>query len=214
VNISTQKIQATVKLENLMYKQVRLEPKIIGQLREDRMLGVISIEPEYILIEGPKSQVNPLEKIQTVDIDITNQKQTINKEVEINNQYQRNGIILQDTMVKVIIPIYKYRQEEFEIPVVLKNTNKKYKYSMGKNNIKVTMKAAENEVDVGKDFTAIVDVSPINYQKIGKAKTEILMPVKLLFKQNPNGLNESSGLNGNDSISFEPAKITVGVSRK
>jgi YbbR domain-containing protein len=205
INVAEQKIQASVKLEYLVRKQVGIEPKIIGQLREDRTLGPISTEPEYISAEGPKSQMDSLDKIQTVDIDITNQKQTINKEVEINKQYQQNGIVLSDTIVKVNIPIYKYKQEEFEVPVVLKNTNNKYRYTMAKNNIKITLKVMGDDIDVIEDFTASADVSSINYKKIGKQKTEVLVPIKLLFKKD---------LDDNHFVTFEPAEIKIGVSQK
>ena len=117
VNVSTQRVSAFVKLEHLISKKVIIAPKILGQLRRDKMLGAVSVTPEYTIVKGAKSLIDSLEKVRTKGIYISNLRQTISKKVEMDKQYKNKGIMLADTVVEVNISIYKdeeYDEEEID----------------------------------------------------------------------------------------------------
>ncbi len=61
-----------IELEQLIRKRLPVKPVIVGKPAHDFKLGAVYVEPAYVVISGPKSQVSPLKDIKTLPVDIKN----------------------------------------------------------------------------------------------------------------------------------------------
>ena len=99
-----------IELEKLVKKRLPVKPVIIGKPAPDFKLGAVYVEPSYVVVSGPKSEVESLKGVKTLPVDIKNASSRVVK---------RTGLITEGThlniepsMVEVRVEIIKVMGEK------------------------------------------------------------------------------------------------------
>lgn len=85
----------------------------------------IRVKPGYISIAGPEELLNKIKTIETEKFKLEDVDEEINEEVELAFNFDTSLVSLSAKKVKVNIPVVKYTEGTFEIPVEVDNLPKK-----------------------------------------------------------------------------------------
>ncbi|TJX65214.1 hypothetical protein E8P77_10725 [Soehngenia saccharolytica] len=115
-NISPQEVLFT--LEKTIPKEITITPETIGELPEKYVVGEITSEPETIIIRGPRSWVNEVDKA-VATVDVTNKTKDFTDTVPIkllNGEGEEVvGVEKEPSFAKLTVPILQTK----ELPVEL-----------------------------------------------------------------------------------------------
>lgn len=115
-NISPQEVLFT--LEKTITKEITITPETIGELDEKYVVGDIVSEPETIIIRGPRSWVNEVDKA-VATVDVTNKTKDFTDTVPIkllNSEGEEVvGVEKEPSFAKLTVPILQTK----ELPVEL-----------------------------------------------------------------------------------------------
>lgn len=115
-NISPQEILFT--LEKTIPKEITITPETIGEMDEKYVVGDIVSEPETIIIRGPRSWVNEVDKA-VATVDVTNKTKDFTDTVPIkllNSEGEEVvGVEKEPSFAKLTVPILQTK----ELPVEL-----------------------------------------------------------------------------------------------
>src|SRR4030095_10048242 len=78
---------ATIRLniEPSARRSVKVDPEITGSLSDDLAVAEIHINPPYVEIEGPKSQVAKIDSVRTESIDLDGHTTDFSATVSVDN---------------------------------------------------------------------------------------------------------------------------------
>lgn len=99
--------ELSVKLENIVQRNVRLQPVLQGSPAPGYRLVSTSVKPQRITLEGPAGIVQGFARIRTLPIDITGLK--ARTEVSPRIDYQGKPVKILDQNITVTIVIQKER---------------------------------------------------------------------------------------------------------
>ena len=72
-------------IEEKLSRQVRLVPRVIGSpVAGYRIVRPVTVAPESVLVRGAKSVVAPLESLRTLPIDITGEREKIQRQIDVD----------------------------------------------------------------------------------------------------------------------------------
>lgn len=80
INPSSVKIMT----EKTVSKAVKVIPVVVGHLEKDFFVKSISVEPQYILIEGTRSEIKKTNNLKTEPLDITGLTDTIIQDIKLD----------------------------------------------------------------------------------------------------------------------------------
>jgi len=107
-------------LEKTISKQITVSPEIIGELPEKYVLGDVFTEPETIIIRGPRSWVNEVDKA-IATVDVTNKTKDFIETVPIkliNNEGEEVlGVEKEPSFVRVNVPILQTKELPIELVI-------------------------------------------------------------------------------------------------
>ncbi len=81
-----------VKLEQLRHKDVPIKAELRGKPADGYRLVKTEIKPEFVKLKGPESKIENITEVKTIPIDITDAKETLQKEVPLD--LARLGVLL------------------------------------------------------------------------------------------------------------------------
>ena len=95
-------------------KKLPVQLTIVGEAREEYkvIMEKVTVQPETIIVVGPKNILDEVNYARTVPIDISEYTKDVNKDVALAPIAR--GIRLKDTFVKAFIPIARELKEETE----------------------------------------------------------------------------------------------------
>jgi len=207
IKVSFNRKMVDITVEMIIYKKIRVIPKIFGNVKKDFFVGKITVEPEFILAEGPQSMIDGMQSVFTSDISIAAAEDNIIKDVDLNVKDYK-GVSFSEPNVRVTIPIIKYGNlYRLEVPIVFKNTAGGFTYQLSEPAVKVYVKSTDKRRLMVDDIEAFVDFSKVNMKNLFKNKKSAVrkFPVKILFK--------SKDITA-DVISTAPENVQVSILKK
>ncbi len=159
-------------------KKVKVEPDISIQYKTGyHLLGELNIDPEYITVSGPKSQVDSIIYLTTKNLKLTNVYDTINSKIDILTNDELAKLSYSTTSISVSGKIEKFTEQTLEIPIVIKNVPNSYKISTFPNKVKVVFQVGLSDFNKVSedDFLIICD-----YKSIENDAIDYLIPKVIL----------------------------------
>ncbi len=99
-----------IVLEELVKKAVPVKPVIVGKPAPDFKLGAVYVDPPYVEVSGPKSQVNSLSSIKTLPVDIQNASSQVVKKIGL--VVEGTHLNIEPSVVEVRVQIKKVMGEK------------------------------------------------------------------------------------------------------
>jgi YbbR domain-containing protein len=98
-----------IRLEHIIERQIAIEPKLEGKPAEGYQVYAVRPSKAAVIVRGPESRVNALQKLETESIWLSGHKQTFTA--------QNLGIDVPDTKVDLVDPVVDVQVEIAELPV-------------------------------------------------------------------------------------------------
>ncbi len=159
-------------------KKIKVEPDISIQYKTGyHLLGELNVDPEYITVSGPKSQVDSIIYLTTKNVKLTNVYDTINSQLDILINDELAKLSYSTTSISVRGKIEKFTEQTLEIPIVIKNVPNSYKISTFPNKVKVVFQVGLSDFNKVSedDFLIICD-----YKSIENNTLDYLIPKVIL----------------------------------
>ena len=158
-------------------KKVIVEPNLAIQYKSGyNLLGSLVIEPEYITISGPESQISSVLSVTTEPIQLNNVSDSINSSVAIVKIKDLNKISYSDEKVTVSGRVEKFTEMSLEVPFRILNVPKSYKIKTFPTKVKIVFQIGLsdfNKVTEG-DFDLVCDFSIVNNEGVNYLVPKIL----------------------------------------
>ena len=171
-----------VTLDELIVQKLKIMPNFVGEpafgykVREDQIL----LDPNAILVEGPKGKLEKLDSIKTEPIDLVGRVRPVRRTVKLT--IPPNLKPLGEPLVDIYIPISEEFDEKAfkDIPVrVLKPSEREMKLELNPKMISFTLKGSRRELEklVPEKLLAYADISSLQ-------PGEHEIPVNLILPEN------------------------------
>jgi YbbR domain-containing protein len=98
-----------IRLEQIIERQIAIEPKLEGKPAEGYQVYAVRPSKSAVVVRGPESRVNALQKLETESIWLSGHKQTFTAE--------NLGIDVPDSKVDLVDPVVDVQVEIAEVPV-------------------------------------------------------------------------------------------------
>jgi YbbR domain-containing protein len=98
-----------IRLEQIVERQIPIEPKLEGKPADGYQVYAVHPSKTTVMVRGPESRVNALQKLETESIWLSGQKQTFTA--------SNLGIDVPDTKVDLLDPVVTVQVEIAELPV-------------------------------------------------------------------------------------------------
>lgn len=175
-----------LKLEDKLEKKIPIVlNKRIAFAEGFYFLDTIKIEPDSLLISGPISLVEPITFWETDSLVLLNLKKSKTQSIDI--QKGKRVLSLSYDKVSVQIPVEKYTEKIFFIPVEMKNVPEEDSLSIFPKSVNIRCVVGLSKYDElsASDFSFEVDLDIANLSE-GKNTTPILLTRKPDFVQGVN----------------------------
>jgi hypothetical protein len=209
IKVIVKKKTVKILVERKIAKNVAIIPRIIGKVTEGRVIGKYSVDPETIIIKGPRALVSEINHIYTKNISVDGMLEDIDRIVELEKDPDTN-VIYSETKVRVTIPIIDYGNLlSLNVPVKLLKQSNLYRYNIVNRSVKVYIKVVGKKRVLPEDISVTVDVSPARLKKelknIGEEPVTVKLPVSAGFVDLKEGM---------EIIVIVPETVEVKVSKK
>ena len=98
-----------IRLEQIIERQIAIEPKLEGKPADGYQVYAVRPSKTVVVVRGPESRVNALQKLQTESIWLSGHRQTFTAE--------SLGLDVRDTKVDLVDPVVDVQVEIAEVPV-------------------------------------------------------------------------------------------------
>lgn len=162
-------------------KKVKVESDVSIQYKTGYHLsGELEIEPAYITISGPKSQVDSIIYVTTKELKLTNVYDTISTKAAILMNDKFSKLSYSETEVSVNGKVEKFTERTLEVDVKVNNVPKAYRISTFPSKVKVVFQIGLSDFNKinEKDFEVVCD-----YRLIESDAIDYLIPK---IKSKPN----------------------------
>ena len=141
--------------------------------RQYDSIGHAQILPDSVAISGPASLVANTNFISTMPILMELIKEPIVRKVRLTADKM---LSLSDTMVKVILPVEKFTEENIEIPIIPVHTPNGYLLKTFPNKVSVRYQVPLSKYNLVNAalFGAVVDAGNLNDAKVNKMNVELI----------------------------------------
>jgi YbbR domain-containing protein len=129
-----------IKLENIKHRDVPVKVELRGTPPEGFRVGKIEIKPDLVRIKGGESKVDAVAEIPTLPIDVSNAKQTIDREVSLD--LTRFNVQMDGPLPRVIVGIEPTSAANYRIKNVDIRVLSSYKFSIDEKAVTVLVHAA------------------------------------------------------------------------
>jgi len=163
IELSLSSNELVLTVEKKIQKRVRIVPNIKQPAKNQYAVGNVRVDPPYILISGPESQLKDMDSIRTNLIVLGDAVGRIEKEISIDGSSISN-IKVDIKKARVIIPVFDTSGLiKFEIMIDIKNPKEGYKYILNRQNVSIYLRAKDDVKPEKDDVSAFVDAASIRY---------------------------------------------------
>jgi YbbR domain-containing protein len=144
-----------IKLEHLKRKDVPVRVELRGIPPEGYRLGKTEVKPTVVTIKGAETRVDGITEVSTVPIDVSNLRQTLEREVSLD--LARYNIQLDSAVPRVLVEM-EATSANYRIKNVDIRTLSSYKSNLGDNHVTVLVRAAPKDlksIDRSKIFAEV-----------------------------------------------------------
>jgi hypothetical protein len=128
------------------------------------MVGRIRVNPDYVKISGPESLVNSFGAVYTNLISVHDKASAFRQDVNIE-KVNEELVTYSMTMVNAIVPVENYSEvASFEVPLVIKNKKKGFKYTLNYDRVKINVIIPDNLNVSERSFSAFIDADEIEIE--------------------------------------------------
>lgn len=164
-------------LEKKVTREIPVIPIYSGYADKGFMAGKIRVNPEYIKITGPASVIKNISLVHTEPISVEDRNSTFKQDVKIE-KLNEEEIEYSLSKVNVIVPVINSSEmTTFEIPVIMRNKKKGYRYLFNTDKVKINI-IIPGIKDINEDsFSAYIngDELEVDYGEFAKkSKLEVM----------------------------------------
>ncbi|MGZ3686858.1 MAG: CdaR family protein [Bdellovibrionota bacterium] len=166
-----------VKLEYVKRRDVPVKVELRGSLPDGFKLGHVSVHPEVVRIKGPESKIDSVTEISTAPIDLSNLRQTLDREVSMD--LSRQGVQIDGALPRVQVEVEPI-SANFRIKNVDIRVLSSYKVRLEESTVSVLVRAMPKDLKQldRNHIYAVVDLT-------GKSKGRYVdVPVKVTLPEN------------------------------
>jgi hypothetical protein len=169
--------EVKILIEKKVTREVRVIPRYSGSTDKGFMPGKIRVNPEYIKVTGPGSVVRNMSAVYTEEISLENRSAAFRQDIKIEKS-DETEVEYNFSKVNVTVPVINYTVlTTLEIPVVIKNKKKGYKYLFNSDRVKVSIILPDDKKIDENSFSAYIDGDDIdidNDEFIKKSRIEVM----------------------------------------
>ncbi len=197
--------QVDVTVEMMSVKKVPVIISISGSPAEGYYAGAASVKPDFVEIRGAGSVLDKIDKIPTADISVSGASRDMVLETGLRLD-RLSSVEVSDTSVQVMIPVGKDGSiYEVKVPVSVEKQPSWCELVQADDSL-VTVNLRGMFDDAAADFLDVrADVSGLESAENHAGKKEIRLPVKAVWKKQPEGL-EIISVSPEDVLFFINAK--------
>lgn len=150
-----------VNLEQLVSKRLRVTVTLSGGLGEDLLLSrTPEARPMWVKATGPKSAIDPMEKIPTKSIDLAKLRESVNREVPL--EFDPGTIVCVPDRVMVSVAISaRGRRVLANVPPTILHDNDDHATEVFPKTVSLTMEGPQALLDTlsSRDVSVLVDLT-------------------------------------------------------
>lgn len=164
--------QLSVDLYQVSSKEVGIKPNLDIQFAQNYILdGQPIIEPEAVLVKGPKNEIDTLTAIYTTKIEMTNVSSDFSKDASLVFPKELVNSIFSISRAKVSGKVVKFSEKVFEVPVQVINLPEGYQVKTFPNSMSVLCKATIDQLKSlsANDFAVVAD-----YKQLSSSNENVL----------------------------------------
>lgn len=157
--------QLEVNLYQVASKEVPIKADIDLQFKQNYILsGELKINPDKILVKGPKAEIDTLTAIYTSKVEMTDLSSDFSENVLLVFPKSLNNSIFATNRTNVSGKVDKFSEKVFDIPIQVLNFPEGYKVNTFPNSITVLCKATIDQLKTitSKDFEIVADYKQLN----------------------------------------------------
>ncbi len=175
-----------VTIDELIVQKLKIEPDFVGEPAFGYQVkkNEIQLDPNAVLVEGPKGQLEKLESIKTERIDLVGRIRSFRRTVEL--QLPSNIKTLSESLVDVFVPIQEeFDEKEFhDIPVkVLNLPQRKLVADLQPEKITFILKGSRRQLEklLPENVLAYLDLSDYDAGQ-HEAPVQLFLPEEVRLK--------------------------------
>ena len=164
IEMQPQYISATI--EKIIQRTLPVSPRIEGYPAKGYVYKGYKVTPNFIAVEGPRSEVSLLDNITTEKINLDNQKDDFSLEVPLVLKGKNTRIVGQDNIVECLIYIKESQGTlKLDLPIEAFNLNNRFIIEeLSEKMVSVTLEGKDKDLDFIKRnnrIKAVIDASNI-----------------------------------------------------
>lgn len=189
-NISVKLVNEYVSMivERKFDKAVRVVPMFAGSFKSGYTSGRVVLNPEYVIINGPRSYVDSINVVFTEEISINDEAEDFSRDIEINRDIYPE-IAFSQSGVKLNVSVLRSADlSHADVPISFLNIDGSVRYNAPVHSVRVYFDSAlSGKIDTA-GLSAYADAGGINIKKImstlNRTEMDIDLPVRLNFTKN------------------------------
>ncbi|MCX6292453.1 MAG: CdaR family protein [Bacteroidetes bacterium] len=155
-------------------KRVRVIPDLdIHFEKQYDSVGAMAIVPDSVDLFGPGSVIDTIHFISTSHVNLSHVKETVSVKASLS---PNKLITLSDTLVRIMVPVERFTEDNLEIPVQSIHVPKGYVLKTFPDKVSVKYQVAlskYNSVSAA-SFSAIADAEKMNDDNMNKMKVQLV----------------------------------------
>ena len=145
-------------------KIVPVVPKMDLRLIQNHLLqGNLRIDPDSVLIKGPKKDINDIEEVATLPVELNDISSNFSRKLRLQPLDSLGNVVMSLAEVTVSGKVVRFSEKEFDIALEPKNVPQGYRLRMFPDHIPLVCKAGIDRLKElqASDFNAYVDYHSI-----------------------------------------------------
>lgn len=169
-------IIVNIETEEKVTKKVPVTSQVELSLRDQ--YGVLSeptIQPDSVVVTGPGSRINDIERWETEETEISNVTKDVEREIDLK-QPETRGVRVEPSIVFYRVQVAEFTESEVRIPIRTRNlpSGKAITYNPSTITVRFDVPIEQfNEVENTRPFFAYVDYEAIEEDETGLVSPEI-----------------------------------------
>ncbi len=201
-------VEVKVLLDKKAYKNVRVIPRFSGNVPRGFIMGRLKAMPEYVRVGGAADVIKKITAVYTESISVSGRNATVKDVVRLEKNSE-DDVEFGVSKVSVIVPVFAYSDlYEIQVPVVVKNPVKGYRYSLENEIVKLSLVPVDGRMLDGRSFTAYVDAQDIDIDETELAGKDGVTKRAVIHVRGAGGDDENS------IISQVPEGVDVRITKE
>ena len=167
-----------IYFKKLFTKEVEVVADINLELAQNHMLeGKLRVNPPFVTVKGPKSEVEVVDRVYTVNTSLTGVSESFNSSLKLARSPEMVNTSYSIDRVEVSGDVFRFSEQLIEIPVRVENLPEGTEIKTFPNTISVLCKAKIDRLKSlrPQEFELVADFNDISP---GKSKLDVLLKSK------------------------------------